>query len=146
MTFEQEPQTPGISFSEQKDLPINQLNALFEAIGWNPRPEGKWKKALEASSYVVSAWDEERLVGIGRILEDGVMCMFYDIGISPAYQNRRIGKGIMERLIDRVKDEGFASIGIFAWEENPLNIPFYEKFGFEKQTSGMELVKYMARE
>ena len=86
------------------------------------------------------------LIGFGRILEDGVMCMFYDIGVHPDYQRGGVGKKIMEYLIDKVKDKRYVSIGLFAWEENPANIPFYENFGFEKVGTGMELVKFMKRE
>ncbi|MBI2051781.1 GNAT family N-acetyltransferase [Candidatus Roizmanbacteria bacterium] len=142
---EQEPQPP-LKLSTSKELPADQLDGLFNAIGWNSRGAEKWKTVLEKSSYVLSVWDGERVVGMGRILEDGVMCMFYDIGVHPDYQNKGVGKQIMENLIDQVKDKEYASIGLFAWEENPANIPFYEKFGFERQTSGMELVKYMKRE
>ena len=92
-----------------------------------------------------TAWDGSRLVATGRIMEDGMMCMFYDIGIHPDYQRQGIGARILEELIDRVKDKGYASIGLFAWEENPANIPFYEKFGFIR-TSGMELTKHMRPE
>lgn len=134
------------SLSTSKELPTEELNSLFKAIGWNSREAKKWKEVLYKSSYVLSVWDKERIIGMGRILEDGIMCMFYDIGVHPDYQNKGIGKKIIENLIDRVKDKRYASIGLFAWEENPANIPFYEKFDFERQTTGMELVKYMVRE
>ena len=51
----------------------------------------------------------------------------------------------METLINKVKDKRYASIGLFAWDGNPVNEPFYESLGFER-TSGMELVKYMTPE
>ncbi len=74
------------------------------------------------------------------------MCMFYDIGVHPDYQRKGIGTNIMQVLIDEVKDKNYASIGLFAWEYNPQNMPFYEKFGFKKVGTGMELLKYMKRE
>jgi len=47
-----------------------------------------------------------------------------------------------------VKNKGYASIGLFAWEPNmAVNIPFYaERFGFECVPTGMELTRYMRRE
>ena len=92
-----------------------------------------------------TAWDGHKLVGTGRIMEDGIICMFYDIGVHPDYQRRGIGAKILQKLIDRVKDKKYASIGLFAWEENSANVPFYKKFGFVK-TSGMELTKFMKPE
>jgi|SRR3989344_3642655 len=128
------------------NIDSEQLDILFEKVGWRKRGNIKWKEVLAKSYLGVSAWDNDKLVGFGRITEDGVMCMFYDIGILPDYQGKGIGSAIMKILIDKVKDKEYASIGLFAWEENPINFPFYEKFGFEKVKSGMELVKFMKRE
>ena len=132
--------------STDKNIEISQLNNLFKEIGWKQRSDDKWKEILSKSSFVISIWDNEKLVGFGRILEDGAMCMFYDICVLPSYQGRRIGTQIMNFLIDKVKDKGYASIGLFAWESNPSNMSFYEKFGFVKVKTGMELEKFMARE
>ena len=107
--------------------------------------ESKWKEILSKSSFVYSLFDGNKLIGFGRILEDGVMCMFYDIGVHPNYEMKGVGTRIMQKLIDKVKDKGYASIGLFAWDKNPENIQFYEKFGY-KLTKGMELIKYMKPE
>lgn len=132
--------------STTKDLDAEQLDSLFSAIGWSPRGPEKWKEVLSKSFFVLSIWDDTKLIGLGRIVEDGVMCMFYDIGVLPEYQDKGIGKKIMEMLIDQVKDKKYASISLFSWAENPLNVPFYEKFGFVQTNTGMELEKYMNRE
>ncbi len=134
-----------IVFSDSESVSIEKLNELFKAIGWK-RDKAKWQKIFEKSTYIVTAYSQNTLVGFGRIMEDGVMCMFYDICVHPEFQGKGIGTRIMEMLIDKVKDKGYVSIGLFAWEENPPNISFYEKFGFEKVKTGMELVKYMVRE
>ena len=98
------------------------------------------------SDFLFTVWDDKKLVGMGRIVEDGVMCMFYDIGMHPDYQNRGIGKHIMKNLIKFVKNKKYASIVLFGWEKNPNNIPFYENFGFVRVPNGLELFKYMNRE
>ncbi len=136
-----------MNFRESTAKRINpeHLDTLFESIGWKKRQK-KWKNVLSKSSFVYSVWNGKKLVGLGRIMEDGVMCMFYDIGVHPDYQGKGVGKKIMNALIKKVKNKKFASIGLFAWEENPGNIPFYEKFGFERVGTGMELVRYMRRE
>ena len=135
-----------ITESTEKNIDTVQLDDLFRAIGWKKRGNEKWSEVLSKSFFVYSVWDNEKLVGMGRIIEDGVMCMFYDIAVHPDYQGKGIGKKVMESLINQVKDKKYASIGLFAWEENPNNIPFYEKFGFRRQSSGMELEVFMERE
>ena len=109
--------------THRRDIPVEQLDLLFRAIGWR-RDATKWQKVLDKSDLLCSAWDRERLIGFGRTLEDGVMCMIYDVGVHPGYQRQGIGKNIMTSIITHVKDRGYASIGLFAWEENSANIPF----------------------
>ena len=130
--------------STSKNLDINKIESLRQSVGWSRRRTNKkWKEILSKSSFVYSIWDKDKLIGMGRILEDGVMCMFYDIAVHKDYQNKRIGKKIMKRLIDEVKDKNYTSIGIFVWDENSsFLLPFYKRFGFKK-TLGMELKKYM---
>ena len=135
-----------MEYSTKKEIDTTQLNKLWNAIGWSSRDLNKWKNALLKSTFVISVWDAEKLIGLGRILEDGIMCMFYDIAVHPDYQRRGIGTSIMNKLIDKVKDKRYVSIGLFTWEGNPANNQFYKKFGFEKVGTGMELVKCMQRE
>ena len=134
-----------ITYKEGVELDTQKLDILWEAIGWKARGQNKWKEVISKSSYIYTAWDGESLIGTGRILEDGIMCMFYDIGVHPNYQHKGIGSKILQKLIDQVKNKGYASIGLFAWEQNPANLPFYHKFGFVK-SSGMELTKHMKPE
>ena len=135
-----------IKESTKKNIEPKQLDDLWKAIGWKPRGRERWKDALSKSAFVYSLWDGIDLIGLGRIMEDGVMCMFYDIAVHPKYQGKGYGKRIMEKLIFQVKGKKYVSIGLFAWEGNPKSIPFYESFGFEKTESGMELKEYMVTE
>jgi ribosomal protein S18 acetylase RimI-like enzyme len=134
-----------IEYKETLKIAPEKLDALWKSIGWKPRGPKKWREVLSKSTYMFTAWDGDLLVGTGRILEDGIMCMFYDIGVHPEYQSQGVGSKILSAMISYVKDKNYASIGLFAWEENSDNVSFYEKFGFEK-SSGMELKKHMKSE
>jgi len=122
-----------------------QLNELWKSIGWRPRKIKKWTEVLSKTKIMFTAWHEKKLIGTGRLIEDGIMCMLYDIGVHPKYQKQGIGTKILEKLINEIKNKKYASIGLFAWKENKANISFYKKHGFEK-TTGMELTKYMKPE
>ncbi|HEY5601386.1 MAG TPA: GNAT family N-acetyltransferase [Patescibacteria group bacterium] len=122
------------------------LNNLFESIGWSTRDDDKWLEVQDKTSYFVAKWDKNRLIGMGRIVEDGVMCMIYDVCVRPQYQSQGVGTSIMERIVDQVRDKGYASIGLFVWEGNLKAAEFYKRFGFEKVGTGMELVALMQRE
>lgn len=129
--------------SIRKDLNIEQIDSLMDSVGWTShRGEEKWREILSKSSFVYSVYDENKMVGFGRILEDGAMCMFYDIMVHCDYQGKGIGKMIMNSLLDQTKDKNYVSISLFAWPENKdFLIPFYNKFGFELFETGMRLKK-----
>jgi len=135
-----------IKYKKGFDASIEKLDELFISIGWNPRGEKRWKEVLSKSYFMYTAWDGRTLVGMGRIMEDGVMCMFYDIGVHAKYRHQGIGSKILQMLIGAVKPKRYASIGLFAWKENPANKSFYKKFGFVEKATGMELDKYMQPE
>lgn len=144
--FVDKPLSMRLMYSNSTNIGPKHLDGLWSSIGWKKRGAKKWKEVLSKTSFCVSVWDGRILVGFGRVLEDGVMCMFYDIGVHSKYQRKGIGTKIMKKLIEKVKDKKYVSIGLFAWESNPQNIPFYEKFGFERVGTGMELVQHMRRE
>lgn len=129
--------------SIKKDLNIEQIDSLMDSVGWsNHRGEEKWREILSKSSFVYSVYDRQKMVGFGRILEDGAMCMFYDIMVHRDYQGKGIGKMIMNSLLEQTKDKGYISVSLFAWPENKdFLIPFYNKFGFELFETGMRLKK-----
>lgn len=129
--------------STNKDLNWEQINALRFSVGWcTKRGEEKWREILNKSSFVYSVFDKDKLVGMGRIVEDGVMCMFYDIVVHKDYQNKGIGKMVMNNLLAFTKDKKFSSISLFADPENKaFLIPFYNKFGFELFETGMRFKK-----
>lgn len=131
--------------SISKKLDIKKINSLRMSVGWpKNRSDKKWKEILSKSSFVYSIWDGDKMIGMGRILEDGIMCMFYDVVVRKDYQDRGLGKMIMKKLIDRVKGKGYISIGLFVEERNiKALIPFYKKVGFELVKTGMECKKYM---
>ena len=129
--------------STRKNLNIKQIESLRDSVGWHRhRGEKKWNEILSKSFFVYSIWDGDKMIGMGRILEDGVMCMFYDIVVHRDYQGKGVGKMIMNNLINKVKDKNYTSIGLFATPENKeFLIPFYKKYGFELSETGMEIRK-----
>lgn len=126
---------------EKNGLSFDEIGCLTESVGWGKyfhQSEEKWNRVLTVSSYVAYIRHEEKLIAFGRILEDGIMCMFYDICVHPDYQGQGIGSLIMNHLIDKIKDTKYVTIGLFCWEGNKTVPEFYNKFGFEKVTA-MEL-------
>lgn len=129
----------------KKEITFSDINALTESVGWGKRfhqTEEKWQYVLDSSTHVAYIKENEKLIAFGRILEDGIMCMFYDICVHPDYQGKDIGTLIMNHLINKIKDKNYISIGLFVWEGNKTAHEFYNKLGFEKAVA-MELKNCM---
>lgn len=57
---------------------------------------------FEKASLVLTAWNGARLVGIARVLTDGVMYSFIcDLAVEPDVQGLGIGKRLIKGVMDR---------------------------------------------
>ena len=118
-----------IRFSEQRDIPVAKLVALYEANGWSSaKKPDLLQKALSNSATLVSAWVGSELVGIGNAITDGYLVVYYPhMLVHPKHQGRGIGSEMMKRLID--KHKGFHQHMLVA---DGQAIEFYKKCGFTR--------------
>jgi GNAT superfamily N-acetyltransferase len=119
--------------------------SLFTTTGWNKNYKvspDDLEKANRNSWLVVSAYDENKLVGFGRVMTDFVMhAMIFDMIVLPDYQGRGIGTMILTRLVDRCLAQGIRDIQLFCARGKRA---FYEKNGFEARMDdapGMQFKK-----
>lgn len=118
-----------ITFSQRRDIAIEQILPIYEANGWSSarQPQTLYDALLNSHS-LVSAWDGERLVGIGNAISDGFLVVYYPhLLVHPEYQGQGIGKKMMEIL--KTRYEGFHMHMLVADGEA---ISFYKKCGFTK--------------
>ena len=115
---------------------------LFQTTGWNEEyrfSRQELKQSLEQSWYAVSAYSEERLVGFGRVISDGVHhALIADLIIHTDFRGRGIGSEILKRLVKKCREKNIRDIQLFAASGKFL---FYEKLGFRKrdeEAPGME--------
>ena len=82
----------------KKDLPPYQLQKLFVSAGWSdgletPDMVKNYNKPFINSTVVISAWENDCLVGVVRVLSDKMFrSVIYDLVVLPEYQNMGIGK------------------------------------------------------
>ena len=100
-----------IVYNDKKnDLPSEQLCRLFISAGWsdgkeNPEMLQQFNTPFINSTFVISAWDEERLVGAVRVLSDQVIrSVIYDLVVLPEYQNKGIGRELIRRCVEHNPD------------------------------------------
>jgi GNAT superfamily N-acetyltransferase len=122
-----------MSIEYRSELPsIEQFWSLFLTTGWNQRYQleaEQYAQALAASWFCVCAYQGERLVGVGRIVSDGVVhAMIYDMIVEPEYQGQGIGAQILTLLVQRCQEAGIRDIQLFCAKGMRA---FYEKHGFK---------------
>ena len=113
----------------------DEFNLLYDAVGWGAFDSAISQKAMNNTFYSVSIYDNEKIIGYGRIIGDGI-CFLYiqDIMVMPEYQNNKIGTMIMEKLIEKIKKIQSENphlrvyLGASKGKEN-----FYKKFGFVRR-------------
>lgn len=119
-----------IRYSEQPAA-LEQFIALFETTGWNREYQtsrDEFAAILANSWLVISAYDGERLVGVGRVISDGALhAMIYDMIVHPDYQRQGIGGEILKRLLERCQQAKLRDIQLFCARGKR---EFYEKYGF----------------
>jgi len=118
-----------IRYTEPKDLPLEGVLALYRANGWSAAGKPQLLlKGLLASHLLITAWDEETLVGLGNTLSDGFLVVYYShMLVLPDYQGRGIGTELMRRLMERYR--GFHQHLLVA---DGRAIEFYRKCGFQR--------------
>ena len=85
---------------------VEAYNQLRVNAGMNStKPYSEVKKALEGTLFLVSVYEEDELIGLGRIVgDDGIAFIVCDIMVDKKFQRRGIANQIME-MIDQWFDK-----------------------------------------
>ena len=79
-----------------------ELIRLYDAVGWSAytREPELFDPMIDGAWLVLSAWDEDRLVGLVRVVGDGatVACI-QDLLVLPEHQGRGIGRALLGRAL-----------------------------------------------
>lgn len=94
-----------ITLSSNNNIGIDTYLKLRASVNFKPLSRTQAQKALNNSLYVIFAYVDEKIVGMGRLVGDGaVICYIQDLIIHPDYQHYGIGSMIIENLIKYVED------------------------------------------
>ena len=126
-----------IQYTEEKKFTQKQVEELFLSVGWvsGQYPERLYQ-ALMHSSSVFTAWSNDQLVGLLRVLDDGgMMAYVHYVLVNPEYQ----GQGIAGHLVNLMKEKYADYFYIEVMPEESKNASFYEKFGFKVMSDGVPM-------
>ena len=122
----------------------DELTALYRAAPLGSKNPSGLKTAFSNSLFRCFAFDDGKLVGVGRALADGVDCSYIcDVAVLPSHQGSGLGKEIVTRLVNL--SQGHKKIILYSV---PGKEPFYRKFGFRRMTTAMAIFEdqQLARE
>lgn len=132
VVFPETATTPAIWLSNDRDLDLDELRALFETVAWPQHPPRQLKQALQHSLQVVSLWvgraEQRQLIGFARATSDQVSnATLWDVMVHPNYQGQGLGKALVRYLIQQLASADIQQITLFA---DPPVVGFYRKLGF----------------
>lgn len=89
---------------KENNLDVDTYLYLRKTVNWKSLTYEQGKKAIDNSLYTVCAYYEDVPVGMGRIVGDGVVIDYIqDLVVNPTWQDKGIGRLIIENLISYVK-------------------------------------------
>ena len=116
-----------IQISESRDIKREDIVELYKANNWSSANKPiELYNALMSSHSLVSAWEGEKLVGIGNAISDGHLVVYYPhLLVHPSFQGRGIGQLIMKKMQERYRHFHMQML-----TADGRAIAFYEKVGF----------------
>lgn len=116
-----------IDYRDTRDIPRSRLIPLYDANEWSSaKKPAELCRAIANSSTVISAWDGDRLVGLGNAITDGHLVVYFPhLLVHPDYRRRGIGTEIVRRL-----KSAYAGLHQQILVAEPKAVTFYESCGF----------------
>lgn len=128
-----------IEIEETKEVNKEKIIKLYQANKWSSaeKPDLLYK-ALMNSDSLITAWDGNKLVGLGNAISDGYLVVYYPhLLVHPDYQ----GKGIGRMIVDRFQKK-YGNFHQQMLTADGRAIDFYRKCGFEKAGSTQSMWIY----
>ncbi|MGH1277608.1 GNAT family N-acetyltransferase [Bacillus basilensis] len=125
-----------INYTIKHPTNFNGLLTVYESLGWNSLQltVNELEQMCKQSWYAIYAFKEQQLIGMGRIISDGVITgVICGVCVLPEYQSIGIGKEIVERLIRHCEQNKV--IPQLMCVETLQS--YYETIGFEAFSIGM---------
>lgn len=133
---------------EENTITVEQYLHLRKQVNWKTLSLQQAQKALDNSLYLLSAYHDGELVGMGRLIGDGaVICYIQDLIVLPNIQAHGIGSMLINRLIAYAASLGFPGttmmLDLMCAKGREV---FYQKHGFISRPTkelGPGMIQYL---
>ncbi|EOO74113.1 ribosomal-protein-alanine acetyltransferase [Bacillus cereus VD021] len=125
-----------LKYTIESPKDFNELLTMYESLGWNSLKlsVNELEQMCKQSWYAIYVFDDQKLVGMGRVISDGVITgIICGVCVLPEYQSKGIGKEIVERLIRHCEQKRVIP-QLMCVEDLKY---YYESIGFEEFSIGM---------
>ncbi len=118
-----------LTYKYDKSYTEDDLEQLFLSVDWlSGKYPVRLKKALDNCETVITAWKDDRLIGLVNAIDDGELTAYvHYLCVNPEYQGIGIGGELLHRVKEKYKDYLY----IILIAENEGLIRYYQKNGFE---------------
>jgi GNAT superfamily N-acetyltransferase len=127
-----------ITYRTGNDIDLDEMIELYvDSTLGERRPVGereRMARMLEDADLVITAWDEDLMVGISRCITDWVYCTYLsDLAVRADHQGQGIGKELVRLTREATPD---ASVILLA---APAAVDYYPKIGMTRHESAWVL-------
>jgi GNAT superfamily N-acetyltransferase len=133
---------PSYYLQAVKKVPVEDIIAIFSSAGW-------WHESVQNRKdipllirkslvFAVAKSSRGKIIGVGRVISDGVDAYIQGVAVLPAYQKKGIGLALIGFLTQECQKRQIGWIGIVA---EPGTHTFYRKAGYRSQ-KGFQLMLY----
>lgn len=133
-----------MKFEYNKAIDSVILTTLYHSVEWSTYtdfPE-KMEKILPNSLWWCACWDEDELVGLIRVVGDGISIVYVqDLLVHPDYQRKGIGTQLIKEMLAT-----FAHVRqlVLITDNSIKTIEFYKSLGLKElsETNGIGFIHY----
>jgi ribosomal protein S18 acetylase RimI-like enzyme len=129
---------------EVKQPTPTEFAQLREKVGWGVTNVNMAKASLENSLFHVTARVGPNLIGMGRVIGDGVMFFYVqDLVVDPDFQHQGVGDALMQKIEQYliITAKKGSTVALLSAQEKE---PFYSRYGYVER-SGNPLGKGMCK-
>ncbi|MBV6477433.1 MAG: hypothetical protein HGGPFJEG_00172 [Ignavibacteria bacterium] len=119
-----------IKYRNSKNIRESDILNLYEDAGWTNYTKDKavLYEAIRNSYFVVSAFENDKLVGLIRVVSDGLTIVYIqDILVLNSHKRKKIGTELMKIVLEEFKN---VRQKVLLTDDSATNKKFYESLGF----------------
>ncbi len=121
-----------MEIKEYRDYREDEILRLYSEVGWTAYTENMevLRQGFEHSLLVLSAYENNELLGIIRVVGDGsTIVLIQDILVFPEKQRQGIGTALIQAILDRYADVRQIQL---TTDNTPKTVAFYQSVGFSE--------------